>query len=107
MFAAKGAIAAQRQGKFWEMTDIMYKNMRALDESKIKEYAKELGLNTSRFDKDYADASVEAEVKQHMAEAKKIGVRGTPAFYINGKVMPPQGRRLEGLKELIAKELKK
>jgi protein-disulfide isomerase len=104
-FAAKAALAAQRQGKFWEMTDILYKNSRALDEPKMKDYAKEIGLNVAKFEKDYADPAMDKEVDSHMAEARRIGVRGTPSFYINGKVMPPEGRRIDGLKELVKKEM--
>jgi protein-disulfide isomerase len=106
-FAAKAAIAAGRQGRFWEMSDIMYKNMRALEEDKLKEYARQIELNVDRFEKDYASPEIEEELKQHMAEARRIGVRGTPSFYFNGRVMKPEGRNLDGLKKLVQEELKK
>ena len=107
MPAAKAALAAQRQGKFWEMTDVMYKNYRALTDDKLKEYAKQIGLNVSKFEKDFRDPSVATELKQHMDEARRIGVRGTPSFYFNGRVMKPEGRSIAGLKKMVEEELKK
>lgn len=106
-FAAKAALAAQRQGKFFEMSDIMYKNMRALEEDKLAGYAKEAGLNVAKWQKDYADPAIQNELDLQMREAGQIGVRGTPSFYINGKIMPREGRQIDGLKKLVEDEIKK
>ena len=99
--AAKAALAAQRQGKFFEMNDIMYKNMRALGEENLPGYAKEIGLDVARFKKDYADPALAKELEMHKRDAKQNGVRGTPSFFINGKVMPKEGRKIEGLRKIV------
>ena len=76
--------AANRQGKFWEMHDLIFKNQRDLSEERYIEYAGQIGLDTDRFKKDMASASVKARVDADAAEAERLGVTGTPGFFING-----------------------
>ena len=85
MNAAKASIAAQSQGKFWEMHDKIFDNIKALADGKYEEWAKELGLDVAKFKADFADAKTAAIVKQDMDEARRAGLRGTPSFYINGR----------------------
>lgn len=55
-------------------------------------YAQQIGLNVEKFKKDYNDPSTAAQVKSEMAEGSKIGVRGTPNFFINGtRIVGAQG----------------
>ncbi|RIK99317.1 MAG: hypothetical protein DCC71_20480 [Proteobacteria bacterium] len=85
--AHAAAEAAHRQGKFWEMYDLIFANQRELSPAKFREYAQQLGLDLAKFDKDVADAAVKQKIDADMKEADKLGVAGTPAFFINGKYL--------------------
>ena len=85
--AHAAAEAAHRQGKFWEMYDKIFANQRELTPAKFQQYAQELGLDTAKFGKDSADASVKQRIDADSKEADKLGVAGTPAFFINGKYL--------------------
>lgn len=85
--ASAAAEAAGRQGKFWEMYDKIFANQRDLKPETFQKYAKELGLDVAKFDKDSADPSVKAKIDADSKEADKLGVAGTPAFFINGKYL--------------------
>ncbi len=105
MPAAKAAVAAGKQGKFWEMHDKLFANYRALSDGVYTEYAKEIGLDVERFKTDMDAAETKAIVDADMSDARTAAVRGTPTFFINGK--KPQGRSLELYKSIIDEELKK
>lgn len=85
--AAKAALAAGEQGKYFEMTELLLQNAAALSEEKFQELAKSLGLNVSKFMKDYKekDAKWEEAIKKDMELAVKADVRGTPTYYLNGR----------------------
>lgn len=85
--AAKAAFAAAEQGKYREMVNALLENGRNLNPAMFEKLAGELGLNVKKFKKDLADndAKYEEWVKKDMALATKVGVRGTPTFYLNGK----------------------
>ncbi|MBU0469514.1 MAG: DsbA family protein [Candidatus Omnitrophica bacterium] len=85
--AVKAAFAAGEQGKYAEMVDLLLENGRSLGEDKYKELASQLGLDVDKFLKDYQekDAQWEDYINQDIALGSKIGVRGTPTFYINGR----------------------
>jgi len=104
MNAAKASIAAQRQGKFWEMHDILFKNMRKLQPEKVRTYAEEVGLDMAQFDKDMASPDIDAQIKEDMTLAQKSGVRGTPTIFVAGKLL--QNRSPDGFKALIDPALK-
>ena len=76
--------AANRQGRFWEMHDLIFANQRELTEAKYIEYAGKIGLDVDRFKKDMVSASVKARVEADKAEAERLGVTGTPGFFVNG-----------------------
>lgn len=84
---AKAAVAAGKQGKFWEMTDLLYANQdKAMpDKAQLTAYARQLGLDTTAFASALASPAVEAEVMQQIAAGTKLGVRGTPTVFVNGK----------------------
>ena len=86
--AARASLAAAKQGKFWEMYDVLFQNNRALDEASLKKYAQGLGLDMAKFDKDRTDASVTDQLNSEVAEAQRVGVQGTPSFFINGVQAP-------------------
>ncbi len=98
--AARASIAAQRQGKFWEMHDKLFENQKSLGEELYMSLAKEIGLDMAKFKKDFADPAVAKQVDDDAALATKLGVRGTPGFFVNG-VQVKGAQPLPKFKELI------
>ena len=82
--AAKAALAAGKQGKYWEMHDRLFNNQRRLSDSFYEEQAKDLGLDVAKFKADMKDPEFEKQIKEDMALAKKHGISGTPGFFVNG-----------------------
>lgn len=104
MPAAKAAVAAGKQGKFFQMHDKLFENQRALSPEKYVEWAKEIGCDVEKFKKDMESPEVAAQITQEMKEAGEVGVRGTPSFFIDGK--QPAGRSFELYKSIIDENLK-
>jgi len=105
MPAAKAAVAAGKQGKFWGMHDAIFKNYRNLSDDLYIKTAEELGLDVEQFKKDMNDPSTANFIAEEMKQARAAAVRGTPTFYINGK--KPQGRSFALYKQIIDDILKK
>ncbi|MFD1718642.1 Na+/H+ antiporter NhaA [Georgenia deserti] len=82
--AAVAAEAAARQGRFWDLHDVLFANQSQLEPDDLRGYAVDLGLDMSRFDDDVADESVIARVRADMLSARASGARGTPTFFLNG-----------------------
>ena len=104
MPAAKAAVAAGKQGKFWEMHDVIFENYRSLNEELYVSTAEKLGLDVEQFKTDMNSPETAQFIQNEMKEAQKVGVRGTPTFFINGK--KPQGRSFELYKSIIDQQLK-
>jgi protein-disulfide isomerase len=102
--AHAAAEAAHRQGKFWEMHDKIFENQRDLSEERFVAYAQELGLDVERFKRDLASEAVKQRVESDSQEAAKLGVSGTPAFFINGKYLSG-AQPFEAFKQRIDAEL--
>lgn len=83
--AAIAAVAASRQGKFWDYHDALFANQRSLKRADLLRYADELGLNAQQFERDLDDPALASFVDQNQAIAVALGATGTPAFFINGK----------------------
>jgi protein-disulfide isomerase len=103
--AARSVLAAGKQGKFWEMHDELFKNFRTLSPETIKGTAEKIGLDVKKFEADMNSDEIKQQVQREMKEGQNAMVRGTPSFFINGKVA--QNRSLEGFKAQIDEELKK
>ncbi len=101
--AAVAALAANRQGKFWEFHHKLYKNYNRLDQEKIREIAQQVGLDTVRFEQDMKAPEVEAMVESDLREGKNAGVRGIPTIFINGRLL--RDRSFAGFQAAIEKEL--
>ncbi len=104
MGAAKASVAAGKQGKFWEMHDIMFQNARELGVDKLKEYAGKIGLDVTRWERDFSSPETEQVVQKEMAEGRAADVSGTPTFFVNGKRV--MNRSVEGFKDVIDAALK-
>lgn len=103
--AAIAAGAANRQGKFFEYSEILYRNQDRLDRASLIKYAADLGLNTKRFELDLSDAKIAAEVKKDMADGTSYGIGGTPTVYVNG--VKVRQLTAENFRDSIEKALRK
>jgi protein-disulfide isomerase len=104
--AHAAAEAAHRQGKFWEMHDAIFANPRELSPERYEQYATEMGIDLEQFKTDVASASVKARVDADQSEAAKLGVSGTPSFFINGRYLSG-AQPFEEFKKRIDEELAK
>jgi protein-disulfide isomerase len=81
--AAAAAEAADLQGKFWPMHDMLFRNQQALDEGSLFSYAAEIGLDVARFGADLESSAVLERVDRDIEGGERSGVEGTPSFFIN------------------------
>lgn len=109
MPAAIASVCAYEQGndKFWALHDKLFDSQKdiTLENSKEKfnQYAKEVGLDTKKFDACLNSKEAKAVVESQMKEATEVGVQSTPTFVINGMIVP--GANPEGLKSAIEIQL--
>ncbi len=99
------ALAAGRQGKFWEFHDELYKNYNRLNEQKVDEIAKQLQLNQTEFEEHQKNPEFVAQIRQDYEEGIRLGIRGVPTVFINGKKM--RDRSMQSLEAAINQELAK
>lgn len=85
--AAKAARCAGEQGKFWPFHDALFADQSKESPADLKATAKNLGLNTSAFEKCFDQAKSEAGVRKDMEQGRALGIDGTPAFFINGRML--------------------
>ena len=85
LHAAQAAEAAGLQGKFWEMHDILFEYQQRLEDPDLLNYARQIGLDADRFERDFSSPAVVDAIKRSVQEAADQGVEGTPAFFLNGK----------------------
>jgi len=85
--AHEASEAAHRQGKFWEMHDLIFASPKDLSPETYLRYANEIGLDIDRYQSDVASSSVRKVVDEDLAMAEKLGVSGTPSFFINGRYL--------------------
>jgi protein-disulfide isomerase len=83
--AAEAAEAAARQGRFWEMHDLLFRNQRRLEPADLRRYAEEVGLDLERFESDLADRGIRARVARDLKSGLQNGVDGTPSLFIDGR----------------------
>ena len=84
MGAALASEAARNQGKFWEFHDKLFKNQPKIQRPFLLQYAQELGLDMKRFEHSLEIEQAKPLIDADEAEAKALGVTGTPAFFVNG-----------------------
>ena len=87
MGAHLAAVAAEKQGKFWEFHDKLFANQQQLNLDAYKRHARELKLDVARFEKDLADLELKKRIDADKAEATSLGVTGTPGFFVNGRFL--------------------
>ncbi|MFJ8157123.1 thioredoxin domain-containing protein [Streptomyces sp. NPDC094468] len=104
--AARTAEAAARQGRFEEMYQELFATQKEWGESRdgkrqvFRDYARRLGLDMAAFDADLADPDVAARIRVDQRDGVALGVRGTPAFFVDGEPIAAPGS-YEAFKALI------
>ena len=102
--AAKAGVAAQAQGKFWQMHDWMYAHQRELDRASLEKAAASFGMDMAKFKAALDNPATEARVGVDKQAASAVGVQATPTFYVNGREHVG-GMPFDQLKAEIDKEI--
>jgi protein-disulfide isomerase len=104
--AALAAMAALEQGRFWEMHERLFANARSLDDESLDRIAGEVGLDVARFRAARQGPDARAAIERERALSASLGVRGTPAFFINGRKVEG-ARPIDDFKAIINEEIQK
>lgn len=101
--SARAALAAFKQGKFWEFHDELFKAEKLSNEV-ITNIAVQLNLDIAQFNKDMKSSEIQDMISKDLADAQKAGVTGTPTIFINGKRL--KNRSPQGFQAMIDQELR-
>jgi len=101
--ASEAAACANAQGKFWEYHAKLFHGD-GLEPEKLKTYADQVGLDRKKFDDCLEKKPFKAEIDKDVKDGEKAGVNGTPAFFINGRMLSG-AQPFEKFKEVIDDEL--
>ena len=111
--AAEGTECAEEQGKFWEMHDAIFDEQEKLGSGTVqftaddvKKWAANIGLDTSKFNQCLDSGKYKQEVEKDLADGSAAGVNGTPATFINGRLVSG-AQPFAAFKAIIDEELKK
>ena len=112
MTSALAVEAAGRQGKYWEMHNIVFENQRdwgekqAPDPKIFENYARQIGLDVDQYRKDIASQELKNRIERDRRSGQKLNLQGTPSFFLNGeKIENPRG--YEDFKALIESAISK
>ena len=103
--AAISALAAGKQGKFWEVHEKLFASQKDLSDARVDAIAGELGLNMEQFNKDLKDPSIASLIDRDINNGREANVQGTPTIFVSGKLL--NQRSLQGFQQAIEAELKK
>ncbi|HEY0134700.1 MAG TPA: thioredoxin domain-containing protein, partial [Nannocystis sp.] len=103
MIAALAARSAQDQGKFWQFHDLLF-SQRGLDMPTLDAYARQAGLDMDRLHADLEALKWGPSVSRDMRQARKLGVTGTPAYFVNGRFLSG-AKPIEVMRALIDQEI--
>lgn len=94
IIAAQAAEAAGKQGKYWDMAGLLYDNQKSWEtltgsqaQELFKGYAERLKLNIAMYEIDFTNTDIKAKIEADRADGLKIGIKGTPSFFLNGKAI--------------------
>ncbi|MFH1465539.1 MAG: thioredoxin domain-containing protein [Pseudomonadota bacterium] len=82
--AAAATVCAQRQGRFWEMSDLLFNNQHYQSDEDIRFQAKQLELDMDAFEACMADPAVMQRIKTDVLHADALDITGTPTFFVKG-----------------------
>ncbi len=103
--AASAALCANDQNKYWDYSTKLWENQTALDVASLKKYAADLKLDSKQFDECVDSDKYLKQVNQDQQDGAKVGVSGTPSFFVNGKMLTG-AQPLDAFKKLIDEELR-
>ena len=103
--AAIAALAAGKQGKFWEIHEKFFANQNDLSDAKVEAVAQELGLDMVMFNKDREDPAITSLIDRDINNGNQANVEGTPTIFVSGRLL--NQRSLQGFEQAIEAELKK
>jgi protein-disulfide isomerase len=108
--ASQAAVAAGFQGRFWEMHDLIYKNQSAWSgaadaQPYFLSYARQLGIDVSRFMNDAANPRTIAIIQSDLQRGQSLGVNSTPTLFIDGREVPFKNLTLDYLRNEIRSRL--
>ena len=92
------------QGKFWAYHDALFANAPKAGPEQLKTYAQEVGLDVAAFEQCVNSGTYQAAVQSDVEEGARVGVTGTPAFFINGRLVSG-AQPLESFVRMIEEEL--
>jgi protein-disulfide isomerase len=104
--ASEAAACAQEQGHFWQFYDVLFADQSRLDVDALKASAAKLQLDSKKFDECLDSGRASAAVVKDLEAGQELGVRGTPAFFVNG-VMLDGAQSEDAFGKLIDAELKR
>src|SRR5579872_116611 len=104
--AAQAAIAAQQQGKFWQMHDALFAHRKDLSTPTLVALARNIGLDMNRFQADFSSPATKKAIVKDMDDGDRAGVEGTPSVFINGRKYNGS-LELEPMRKVIDDQLKK
>ena len=109
--AARTAEAAGKQGKYWEMHNLLYEQQQSWENSTavntiFEGYASQLGLDLAKFKTDFASTAVNETINADFAEGTRLGVDSTPTFFLQGKKLDNPPRDVEGWSKLLDQAIK-
>jgi protein-disulfide isomerase len=110
--AALAAEAAEKQGHFWQMHDLLYKEQAGWSKAQnvsdlFNSYATAIGIHLDRFDKDLQNPDVVARVDTDQKLGASRGVTSTPTLFVNNVALPPNATNPAGVKKAIETALEK
>jgi len=106
MPAAKAAMAAAKQGKFWQMHDLMFQHQEELSDARYEEWAKQISLDLNRWRRDKDSAEIAALIAKDSSYGQSVGADGTPSFFVNGKFISG-AMPFDTFKPVIDEQIKK
>jgi protein-disulfide isomerase len=104
--AAEASACANEQGLFWEYHDRLFANQSRLSPADLKQHAAELGLDSAKFNACVDSRRFQKDVEEDMAAGARLGVSGTPHFFINGRVLNG-AQPIENFRAVIDDELQR
>ena len=102
--AAEAAQCANAQGKFWEYHDKVFENQATLQDERLKQFAVEIGIDPESFNACFDSGEFRDDVEADYRDGERLGVTGTPAFFINGRFISG-AQPFEVFKAIIDDEL--
>lgn len=103
--AARAALAAGQQGRFWEMHDRLFAHARELSDAELEQHAAAIGLDLARFRADLASPALRERVERDRQQAGALGVAGTPTLFVNGRFVAG-AQPLAAVRAVIEEELR-